>query len=368
MIRHAIAEGAKQVVVTGCWATLFAEDANAITGVAWVFDNSRKDLIVETIFGSQTRQKTNLHVQREPLPGERHRTRAFIKVQEGCDDHCTFCLTRLARGRSRSVPFDIVKQDILSAVNGGTKEIVLTGVQLGAYGRDLEPGSNLVALILESLSVAPTMRVRLSSLEPWDVTDELIRLWQNPQMCRHLHIPIQSGSAHILHRMGRRITSSEYSNLVERIRRYIPEIAITTDVIVGFPGESNEDFQTTCNLIRFLGLAGGHVFTYSAMKGTGAEKFPGQVLYSIRKERNHIARQLLQECTSSFMQNAINKQFAVLWERTEQKQDYFELLGHTDNYMKVTSRSDKELYNEISLVHITGINEGGDHLVGAISS
>lgn len=368
MIRHAIAEGAKQVVVTGCWATLFAEDANAIPGVAWVFDNSRKDLIVKTIFGSQTRQKTNLNVQREPLPGERHRTRAFIKVQEGCDDHCTFCLTRLARGKSRSVPVDVVKQDILSALNGGTKEIVLSGVQLGAYRSDLEPISNLVALIHESLALAPTLRVRLSSLEPWDVTDELIGLWQNPQMCRHLHIPIQSGSDHILRRMGRRITSCEYSNLVEKIRRNVPGIAITTDVIVGFPGETNEDFQSTCNLLRSLGLAGGHVFTYSAMKGTAAEKFPGQVLNSIRKERNHIARQLLQECTLSFMKNAINKQYAVLWERTEQKQGYFELSGHTDNYMKVTARSDKELYNEISLVHITGINEGGDQLVGAISS
>lgn len=368
MIRHAIATGAKQVVVTGCWVTLFVEEGNALQGVSQVFANSRKGELVEAILGSTKKQKASIHDQREPLPGERHRTRAFIKVQEGCDDHCTFCLTRLARGRSRSVPFNEVKQDILSALNGGTKEIVLTGVQLGAYGRDLEPVRDLVALIQDTLSLAPTFRVRLSSSEPWDMTDDLIRLWQNPQMCRHLHIPIQSGSDQILHRMGRKTTSGEYFDLVEKIKKNIPDIAITTDVIVGFPGESEEDFQSTYNLIKSMGLAGGHVFTYSAMKGTAAERFPSQVLNSIRKERNHITRQLLHECYTAFMQNAINKKFAVLWERTEKKQEYFELSGLTDNYMRVNARSDKELHNKISLVHITGINESGGHLIGSISS
>ena len=366
MIRHCIAEGARQVVVTGCWATLFPEEAKAITGVVRVFDNSHKDKIIETIFGSRAEQNIDFLDQREPLPGERHRTRAFIKVQEGCDDHCTFCMTRLARGRSRSVPFEKVKQDILSALNGGTKEIVLTGVQLGSYGKDLESVSNLAGLIRYPLSLAPTLRVRLSSLEPWHLTEELIGLWQNPQLCRHLHIPLQSGSDHILHRMGRKISSGEFADLVEKIRRRIPEVAITTDVIVGFPSESESDFQSTCNLIRSLGLAGGHVFTYSAIKGTAAEKLPSQVLNSIRKERNHIVRQLLQDGTYAFLQKAINKRYEVLWERTVQKQDGLELSGLTDNYMKVTARSDKDLHNVICLVQIVGTNKSGDHLIGEI--
>jgi len=168
--------------------------------------------------------------------------------------------------------------------------------------------------------------------------------------------------------MGRKISADEYSDLVEKIKRNISDVALTTDVIVGFPGESEEDFQSTCYLIKSMGLAGGHVFTYSAMKGTAAEKFHGQVLNSIRKERNHIARQLLHECSIAFMQNAIKKQFAVLWERTEQKHDCFELTGLTDNYMRVIARSDKKLHNEISLVHITGINESGGHLIGSIFS
>lgn len=367
MIRHSFAAGARQIVVTGCWATLFPEEAIALPGVFQVFDNSKKNEIVETIFGPQTKQRPNFTVQREPLPGERHRTRAFIKVQEGCDDHCTFCLTRLARGRSRSVPFEEVEQDILSALNGGSREIVLTGVQLGSYGRDLVPESNLFMLIRDTLSMAPTLRVRLSSLEPWDLTDELIDLWQNPQLCRHLHIPLQSGSDHLLHSMGRKISSDEYANLVEKVRWKIPGVAITTDIIVGFPGESEADFQSTCNLIKSIGLAGGHVFTYSAMKGTAAEKFSSQVLNSIRKERNLITRQLLQESTHSFLQKAINNQYEVLWERTVQKQDGFELSGLTDNYMKVTASSDKDLHNEISLVHISGINNSGNHLIGSIS-
>jgi len=238
---------------------------------------------------------------------------------------------------------------------------------LGSYGKDLESVTNLAGLIRYSLSLAPTLRIRLSSLEPWHLTEELIGLWQNPQLCRHFHIPLQSGSDHILQRMGRKISSGEFADLVEKIRRGIPEVAITTDVIVGFPGESEADFQSTCNLIISMGLAGGHVFTYSAMKGTAAEKFPSQVLNSIRKERNHIVRQLLQESTHAFLQKTINKQYEVLWERTVQKQDGFEFSGLTDNYMKVTASSDKDLHNEISLVHIIGINERGDHLVGSIS-
>jgi threonylcarbamoyladenosine tRNA methylthiotransferase MtaB len=368
MIRHAIAEGVKQVVITGCWATLFADEANALQGVTQVFDNSQKSELVETILGSTKEQKASFQFQREPLPGERHRTRAFIKVQEGCDDHCTFCLTRLARGRSRSIPLDEVKQNILSALNGGTKEIVLTGVQLGAYGRELKPERNLVKLIQDTLSLAPTFRVRLSSLEPWDVTDELIGLWQNSRLCRHLHIPLQSGSDHILQRMGRKITSGEYSDLIEKIKQNIPEIAITTDVIVGFPGESEEDFQCTSNQIKTIGLAGGHVFTYSAMKGTAAERFSGQVLNSVRQKRNHITRQLLHECTSAFLQIAINKQYSVLWEKTEQKHGCYELSGFSDNYMRIIARSGEMLQNKISLVHITGINENGDCLLGSISA
>jgi threonylcarbamoyladenosine tRNA methylthiotransferase MtaB len=166
--------------------------------------------------------------------------------------------------------------------------------------------------------------------------------------------------------MGRKISSGEFADLVEKIRRRIPEVAITTDVIVGFPGESEADFQSTCNLIRSLGLAGGHVFTYSAMKRTAAEKLPSQVLNSIRKERNHIVRQLLQDGTYAFLQKAINKRYEVLWERTVQKQDGLELSGLTDNYMKVTARSDKDLHNVISLVQIVGTNKSGDHLIGEI--
>jgi threonylcarbamoyladenosine tRNA methylthiotransferase MtaB len=232
----------------------------------------------------------------------------------------------------------------------------------------LKPERNLVKLIQDTLSLAPTFRVRLSSLEPWDVTDELIGLWQNSRLCRHLHIPLQSGSDHILQRMGRKITSGEYSDLVEKLKQNIPEIAITTDVIVGFPGESEEDFQCTSNQIKTIGLAGGHVFTYSAMKGTAAERFNGQVLNSVRQKRNHIARQLLHECTSAFLQNAINKQYSVLWEKTEQKHGCYELSGFTDNYMRIIARSGEMLQNKISLVHITGINENGDCLLGSISA
>jgi threonylcarbamoyladenosine tRNA methylthiotransferase MtaB len=198
---------------------------------------------------------------RQPVPGGRLRTRAFIKVQDGCDNRCTFCITTLARGAGRSLPVEAILADINAALAGGAQEIVLTGVHLGSWGQDFETPQKIRDLIETILAEAPVIRLRLSSLEPWDLEADFFSLWQDQRLARHLHLPLQSGSAATLRRMARKTTPEDFARLVAAAREHIPEVAITTDVIAGFPGESEAEFAESLEFVRQMNFAGGHVFT-----------------------------------------------------------------------------------------------------------
>ena len=350
-LRRAAREGARRVVATGCWATLYPQRALNLPGVSDVFLNADKDRMVSALTGVPQEHIDLLPKIRQPLPGDRARTRAFIKVQEGCDNHCTYCLTRLARGRSQSRPLAKILGDIAVAVAGGAREVVLTGVQLGAWGKDLTEQRGLADLLEKCLAYDELGRLRLSSIEPWELTSSLLIYWQDQRLCRHLHIPLQSGDDRILKAMGRPIRSEDYRRLIEQIRTVIPGVAITTDVIAGFPGESTESFNTTVNFISSIGFAGGHVFTYSPRPGTAAFKMEPKVLVSEAKARNASLRQVLRKAGRDFRTGFIGQQMTVLWESADKVSDgVWQVSGLTDNYLRVIALAGEDMRNTFSRV------------------
>jgi threonylcarbamoyladenosine tRNA methylthiotransferase MtaB len=366
-LRRAGREGAQLVIATGCWATLEPEAAQNLEGVHRVFVNDQKDSLVADILNITPEHISAIKLVREPLPGDRGRTRAFIKVQEGCDNRCTYCLTRLARGPSRSRNMTDINTDIQAAIDGGAKEIVLSGVQLGAWSRDLDEPQGLKELVAEILANQDIQRLRLSSIEPWDFDAEMLSLWQDQRLCRQLHIPLQSGSDRILKKMGRPIRVSSYKDLVENIQKRIPDIAITTDVITGFPGETDGDFESTQSLVREVGFAGGHVFTYSPRPGTPAYYMEAQVPTRIAKTRNAALRNVFESTSKHFRSRFIDKKMSVLWEISDPIPDgRWTLSGLTDNYLRVYAEADCDIWNTITTVRLSAHHPQWPALVGQI--
>ena len=366
-LRRAGREGAQLVIATGCWATLEPEAAQNLEGVHRVFVNDQKDSLVADILNLTPEHISAIKLVREPLPGDRGRTRAFIKVQEGCDNRCTYCLTRLARGPSRSRNLTDINKDIQAAIDGGAKEIVLSGVQLGAWGRDFDEPQGLKDLLAEILVKQDIQRLRLSSIEPWEFDVEMLSLWQDQRLCRQLHIPLQSGSDRILKKMGRPIRVSTYKDLVENIQKRIPDIAITTDVITGFPGETVTDFEATQSLVREVGFAGGHVFTYSPRPGTPAFDMEAQVPTRVAKTRNAALRNMFENTSNHYRDHFINKRMPVLWEISDPIPDgRWEISGLTDNYLRVHAVADSDLWNTITTIRLCAHHPECPALLGQI--
>jgi threonylcarbamoyladenosine tRNA methylthiotransferase MtaB len=366
-IRQATRSGANQLIVTGCWATLNPQETAEMSGVSQVISNLEKDHLVSTALNIPINEFSQRTIRREPIPGTRLRTRAFIKTQDGCDNHCSYCITRLARGSGRSQGIKGILDDINSALAGGAQEIVITGVHLGSWGYDFEKPSHLLNLINAILSETETPRLRLSSLEPWDISPEFFELWQNPRLCRHLHLPLQSGSERTLRRMGRRITPESYANLIHHARATIPDVAITTDIITGFPGETEAEFSESAAFVKEMDFTNGHVFTYSARPGTVAAQLPGQIPHSVSKQRNAWMREILQESSSTYQSMHIGQDMQVLWEKaTPIDEHQWVLRGLTDNYLRVCTKSPSPYHNQIMNVQITGTRNG--ELIGEISN
>lgn len=359
-IRQAARAGGGEVVVTGCWSTLNPQGASSLPGVVRVVPNAEKDRLVPDLLGLKPEIFDLEPLAREPLPGLRQRTRAFIKVQDGCDNRCTFCITTLARGPARSRPVPAVIEDIRRAVEGGAKEIVLTGVHLGSWGFDLEPAAHLHVLVRAILAQTGVERLRLSSLEPWDLSEDFFSLWQDARVCRHLHLPLQSGSPLILRRMARKGTPDSYRRLLHQARAAIPDLAVTTDVIVGFPGEGEEEFLESLEYIREMAFAGGHVFTYSARQGTAAAAFPGQVPHEERKRRSAILRAEFAELGRAYRERFIGQEARVLWESSNALgPDGWRLSGLTDTYIRVQATSPSLIWNQLSRVRLDAPAEEG---------
>lgn len=354
-VRQAQHAGAKSIVVTGCLATLDPGESANLPGVSLVVPNAEKDQIPGLVLG-QIDIFDLEPLARHPLPGARKRTRAFIKVQDGCDNLCTFCVTRIARGSAESVPKEAVLQQVIAATTGGAREVVLTGVHLGCWGRDLREGENLVNLVAYLLDKAPVERLRLSSTEPWDLDERFFDLWQDSRMCRHLHLPLQSGSAGVLRRMARRTTPEEYRALLKHARSRIPGLAVTTDIIVGFPGETDEEYNESLEFVKEMEFSGGHVFRYSARPGTAAARLPGRVHGSVAKERARMMRSVLDETEQRYAQGFIGANLKALWETAESKDNNWLLRGLTDNYIQVTALAKTDRSNHIDTVRIESID------------
>jgi threonylcarbamoyladenosine tRNA methylthiotransferase MtaB len=370
-IRLAVRNGTGKVVVTGCWSTLNPHTAAEFPGVHQVIPNVDKELLVSNLLQIPDENFDLESLAREPIPGTRLRTRAFIKVQDGCDNRCTFCITTIARGSRKSRTAIDILNDILASVDKNisgecaAKEVVLTGVHLGSWGQDFTEVQNISDLIRLILQETDVPRLRLSSIEPWDLDEGFFSLWENSKLCRHLHLPLQSGSSSILRRMARKTTPEAFLKLVTTARKYIPEIAITTDLIAGFPGETDLEFSETIALIRELSFAGGHVFTYSARPGTAAAEMPNQVPFEVRKNRNAILRSILAESTQKYQRGFLNQTMPVLWESVfEMDVETWNLRGLTDNYLRINAQAPRNLWNQITPVQLTEIHE--NHLIGEI--
>lgn len=365
-IRQAAHCSDTRVVVTGCWATLEPDQAAKIPGVIEVINNQNKDRLVALVLQTSGLDYDHNSIERKPIPGARMRTRAFIKAQDGCNNRCAFCITRIARGPSRSRAIIDVVEDINAALRGGAQEIVLSGVHLGAWGLDFSPRLHLHQLLQAILNQTDTARLRLSSLEPWDLTSEFFNLWQDPRLCRHLHLPLQSGCAATLRRMMRKTSPDSFARLLGSARTAIPNVAITTDIMVGFPGETQAEFDESLAFVKQMQFSGGHVFTYSERPGTLAAQMPDAVAFAERKARNAQMQFVVQETGIAFQQNFLGTQQNVLWERAKQNEGQgWELSGLTDNNLRVHSHAQHRLWNQITPVNLTGLTQHG--LLGTLS-
>jgi threonylcarbamoyladenosine tRNA methylthiotransferase MtaB len=356
-IRRIARVGVGEIIVTGCWATLQPEKAATLPNVLRVVSNAQKETLVPESLSLPAESFDLEPIVREPLPGLRQRTRAFIKVQDGCDNHCTFCITTIARGAGRSRPVADVIADVRSALEGGAKEIVLTGVHLGSWGQ--EWNYHLRDLVKAILAHTDTPRLRLSSLEPWDLEADFFQLWGDERLCQHLHLPLQSGCDATLRRMARKTTSASFRDLVTAARQIMPDAAITTDVIAGFPGETDEEFSESLEFIREIDFANGHAFTYSPRPGTAAARLGGQVRHEVRKERNAILRGVFEEGAKAYRQRFIGQRMSVLWESvTRLNGQGWQMEGLTGNYLRVTANARQPLWNNISEVALDAVLQG----------
>ncbi|MFZ5820901.1 MAG: MiaB/RimO family radical SAM methylthiotransferase [Chloroflexota bacterium] len=357
-IRRIARAGVGEIVATGCWATLQPGEAASLPNVLRVVNNLGKETLVPDFLNLSAESFDLEPLAREPLPGLRQRTRAFIKAQDGCDNACTFCVTTLARGAGRSRPIPDVLADIRSALAGGAQEIVLTGVHLGAWGQ--EWGMRLRELVRAALADTDTPRLRLSSLEPWDLDADFFRLWDDPRLMPHLHLPLQSGSPSTLKRMLRKTSPQAFRDLVAAAREAIPGVAVTTDVIAGFPGETDDEFSQSLAFVREMEFAGGHAFTYSARPGTPAARMKGSVPHQVRKGRNALLRQAFAEMGAVYRQGFIGRSLPVLWETCSQLDETgWQMEGLTPNYIRVTARASQPRWNRVDEVELVGVNADG---------
>lgn len=351
--RQAARAGVDQIILTGCWATLEEHNALELPKVTRVVKNEDKGRLVGDLLGQPPELFIREPLQREPLPGSRMRTRAFIKVQDGCNNRCAFCVTTVARGSAVSIPTATVLREVHAALRGGSQEIVLCGVHLGSWGKDLDQGNSLrdlIQLILEKTNIP---RLRLSSLEPWNLDADFFSLWQDSRLCRHLHLPLQSGSDATLRRMARKTSQDDFSKLITAARGAIPDVAITTDIIVGFPSETEDEFDNSLAFVEAMNFAGGHVFTYSEREGTPAAGFNHVIPSSVRRDRSAVMRAAFARSTEHYSHLFIGQILPVLWESTTDLGEAgWQLSGLTGNYLRIKASDDDDRWNQISDVEI----------------
>lgn len=340
---HGLNPDAK-LVVTGCYAERSAQELAQIEGVSVVAGNEKKSQLLGLLGESESLAEGK---QNPAL-----RTRSFIKIQDGCNSFCAYCIVPLVRGREKSVPAEQIVAEVKKRVVEGYKEVVLTGTEIGAYSSD---GVGLKGLLERVLSETDVMRLRLSSLQPPEIAPELIGLWRDERLCRHFHLSLQSGSDSVLGRMKRRYSVADYKKAVGLIREAMPEAGITTDIIVGFPGETEAEFQESYDFCRRMEFSRIHVFTFSPRPGTEAVRMKPQVSAEVKKQRSQQMLALAEESARKFYNKFLGRTMMVLWE----KQSDGIWSGHTDNYIKVYARSSEDLSNKLQKVKLAEVRGDG---------
>jgi threonylcarbamoyladenosine tRNA methylthiotransferase MtaB len=344
------------IVAVGCYAQRHPGMLEQ-SGVAdLALCNDMKDRLPEIIECLRQPGHTPL---RDPGNGWRRRTRSMVKIQEGCSQFCSFCVVPYVRGAERSLPLDSILQDVRGRVAAGHKEIVLTGTNIGGYTWNGHGSRGLAALVQRILSETDISRLRLSSLRPHDMTPELIGLWSDERLCAHLHVPLQSGSQTTLRRMNRPYSLADYAQAVQSVREAVPALALTTDVMVGFPGESDREFQESYHFCERMAFAGMHVFPYSARPGTSASEMPGHIGDRTKRERLRRMVALAQRGAQRFRRQFLGQTVNVLWESRSSSASWD---GLTANYIRVSTTSGPDLSNRLLPVKLMA--ERGHVLIG----
>jgi threonylcarbamoyladenosine tRNA methylthiotransferase MtaB len=355
-----------RVIVTGCYAQVESEEIRSIDGVTDVIGHFDKqqipNLILESIDSIKKSEKQN-HFKEMPASSDGMRTRPFLKIQDGCDSFCTYCIVPYTRGRSRSMEFQKVVDTIEGYKNKGYLETVISGIHVGKYGADLKDKRSLTELLKVISENKLINRVRLGSIEPKEIDNKLIELVKNSDIiCKHLHIPLQSGDSEILKRMGRPYDRVFFRDQVLKIHETIPDVAIGTDIMVGFPGESDEAFKNSYDLIDELPISYIHVFPFSKRKGTKANDMEDNLSKELLKERCDKLRKLGEEKRINFITKFSNRDMDVLIERTRDSKTGL-LKGITTNYINVFFDGDDKYRNSLQRLKLVfnddkGIMEG----------
>jgi threonylcarbamoyladenosine tRNA methylthiotransferase MtaB len=347
-----------RVIATGCYARRVPEELGRLGVVDAIFGSAEDGELVSAIEGHG-------HVRTIRRPGDttgnRGRTRSLVKIQEGCRDFCSFCVVPYTRGPGRSRTPDVILAEVKDKAARGHQEVVLTGTKLGDYRWNGHGSAGLPELIRRILAETKVERLRLSSLQPADLSPELLALWHDSRLCPHLHLPLQSGSDAILRQMHRPYSLAEYERAVRQARDAIPDLSITTDILVGFPGEGEGEFEESYRFCERMGFAGIHVFPYSKRPGTAAAAMPGQIDDKVKKQRSSRMMALGKRSARQFRSQFLGRTMVVLWE-----DDSGEGLwnGHTANYLRVHAQSDERLAGRMLAVKLA--EEYADDLVGEI--
>lgn len=359
------------ICVVGCYAQISPEEVSNIPGVDLIIGTKEKNRIVE-LCEKAKKENTKINIVENVMDIRKfeeldansiqENTRAYIKIQEGCNQFCSYCIIPYARGPIRSRDFENIIKEAKTLVDKGFKELVLTGIHVASYGKDLGEIS-LIDVIEEVHKIQGLKRIRLSSIEPMLITDEFMkRLSRLTKICPHFHLSLQSGSDTVLFRMNRKYNTKQYKERVEIIRAFMPDAAITTDIIVGFPGETKEEFEETYEFVKEIKFASVHVFKYSKREGTPAAEKKDQINGTIKNDRSKKLIDLAEEQSKDFMKKFLNKEKDILIESTSRKEGYME--GYTDNYIRVAIKASKELENEIIDTKLIEIED--DKVLGEI--
>ncbi|MCL1884830.1 MAG: tRNA (N(6)-L-threonylcarbamoyladenosine(37)-C(2))-methylthiotransferase MtaB [Defluviitaleaceae bacterium] len=326
---------------------------DSIDGVDFVFDAREPDMFFEKIREIPPKTATPLY------PKDIKNTRSFIKIQDGCDRFCSYCIVPYVRGRLKSRLSDEIFSEAESLIKSGAPEIVLTGIQVASYGYDTEE-SDLPSIIKKIASIQGIKRLRLSSIDPWAISEKFLSAVKESQaLCSHFHLSLQSGCDTTLEKMNRKYTTKDYAKAANELRKIRPDAALTTDIIVGFPGESDSDFEQSLDFAREMEFAKIHVFEFSPRKGTPAAEFSGQVPHKIKSERGKIMRELALNLQRKFLQKQVGKIQNVLFEKNKTQGIY---QGNSENYCLVQVKNDKNLRGTIKKVKITACE--GETLIG----